>query len=79
MIRGTRRHHVFSLIGARPAASRRTVVIRAIHRHYIDPNDDADHPETAFIDRDAAVLPLRTRRPRHTCPLGRQASPLKSP
>src|SRR5271167_554177 len=30
--------------------------------------DDADHPETAFIDCDAAVVPLKTRRPMHNYP-----------
>src|SRR5208283_4753985 len=68
-----------NLVGAHPAAPWRTVVTNAIHGHYLDPDDDADHPEDAFIDRDAAVVPLRTRRPRHNYPPRHQASRVKSP
>ncbi len=67
------------LAGARPAAPRRPVVIKAIYGRNLDPDDGADHPEAGFIDRDAAVVPPGTRRPRLNYPLRHQAFRVKSP
>ena len=83
MIRGTGHHHSPDFLPARVPTRLGGPLLpmrfTATTCRYLDPDDGADHPEAAFIDGDAAVVPLRTRRPRPNYPLRHQASEVKSP